>query len=222
MTDELIIDTSLDQPIPADNEWILQKAENIINEAIKKKDAEIALSACEQLIKISKLSGIGLAKLLYLLKANWEVFERHDTFEEVAYTRFGKHRHTIDRYLAVYEQLFIADNVPEQYKKDIQQQAIRMQDYIASALKQGEEINNDEWEKLAHAPDINTVLKVLREDVRGKPPRKGSLQLWIDDLGSIWATFERDRFFIGSLEVDSDEEAVQKAIERIKKGAGIL
>ena len=65
MTDELIIDTSLDQPIPADNEWILQKVEAIINEAIEKKDAEIALSACEQLIKISKLSGIGLAKLLY-------------------------------------------------------------------------------------------------------------------------------------------------------------
>jgi hypothetical protein len=222
MTDELIIDTSLDQPIPADNEWILQKAETIINEAIEKKDAEIALSACEQLIKISKLSGIGLAKLLYLIKKNWDVFERHDTFEEVAYTRFGKHRHTISRYLAVYSELFVKNTIPEQFKEDIQQQAIRTQDYIAAALKQGEEISEEEWEKLAHAPDINTVLKILREDVRGKPPRKGSLQLWVDDLGSIWATFEGDRFFIGSLEVDSDEEAVQKAIERIKKGSGIL
>lgn len=222
MNDELIIDTSLDQPIPADNEWILQKAENIINEAIEKKDAEIALSACEQLIKISKLSGIGLAKLLYLLKANWEVFKRHDTFEEVAYTRFGKHRHTIDRYLAVYEELFIKDNIPDQFKNDIQQQAIRTQDYIAAALKQGEEISNDEWEKLAHAPDINTVLKVLREDVRGKPPRKGSLQGWIDDLGNVWAEYNGERSFAGSLEVDSDVEAVQMLIARIKKGGGIL
>ena len=119
-------------------------------------------------------------------------------------------------------QLWLKELKPERYKEDIQQQAIRMQDYIAAALKQGEEINEEEWEKLAHAPDINTVLKVLREDVKGKPPRKGSLQLWMDDLGSMWATFEGEKFFVGSLEVDSDEEAVQKAIERIKKGAGIL
>jgi DNA modification methylase len=44
----------------------------------------------------------------------------------------------------------------------------------------------------------------------------------MDDLGSIWAAFEGNRFFVGSLEIDSEEEAVQKAIERIKKGSGIL
>jgi Asp-tRNA(Asn)/Glu-tRNA(Gln) amidotransferase C subunit len=222
MTDELIILSSLDQSLPIDTDWILNKVETIINESLEKKDAEIALVACEQLIKISGLSGVGLAKMLYLLETNWYKYERDDEFDEVAYVRFGKHKHTVGRYLAVYKELFAKDNIPEQYKKDIQQQPIRQLDYIAAALKQGEELDTNDWEKLAHAPDINTVLKVLREDVRGKPPRKGSLQLFMDDLGSLWATFEKDRFFVGSLEVDNEEEAVQKAIERIKKGAGIL
>ena len=222
MTDELSILGSLDQPLVVDNEWILQRAEEIVQEALTKHNVEIALNACEQLIKVSKLSGVGLAKLYYLLKERWDEFGTNTKFDEVAFERLGNHKHTIERYVKVYEHLFISNEVPEEYREHIQQHSIKSQIPIANALAQGEEINDDAWSKLSIAPDYNTVLKIVREDIKGLPPRKGSLQLWMDDLGSIWAFFDGERLFVGSLEIDSDDEAVQKAIERIKKGCGIL
>jgi hypothetical protein len=218
---ELILSGSLDQSILADDKQILNRIEEIILESVEKKNAYIALNACRSLIQISKISGTGLAKAIYLLNKNWNEYDAGE-FDEVVYSYLGLHKQTVKCYLAVYKQLFVGNSVPLDVKELIQQHNIKVQVPIALALEQGYEISNDEWKKLAQAPDLNTASKILREDIKGKPPRKGSLQLWVDDLGSIWATFEGDRFFIGSLEVDSDEEAVQKAIERIKKGSGIL
>jgi len=221
MTDELIIDTSLDQPIPTDNEEILQRIEEIIRKSVEEHNAYTALDACKILVQVSKVSGVALAKALYLIEKNWNEYNETDKFEDVVYIYIGLHKHTVERYTVLWK-MYAEKLIPDKVSEDIQQHNIKSQIPIALALEQGYEINNDEWEKLAHAPDISTVLKVLREDVRGKPPRKGSLQLWMDDLGSIWAAFEGNRFFVGSLEIDSEEEAVQKAIERIKKGSGIL
>jgi len=221
MTDELIIDTSLDQPIPTDNEEILQRIEEIIRKSVEEHNAYTALDACKTLVQVSKVSGVALAKALYLIEKNWNEYNETDKFEDVVYIYIGLHKHTVERYTVLWK-MYAEKLIPDKVSEDIQQHNIKSQIPIALALEQGYEINNDEWEKLAHAPDISTVLKVLREDVRGKPPRKGSLQLWMDDLGSIWAAFEGNRFFVGSLEIDSEEEAVQKAIERIKKGSGIL
>lgn len=221
MTDELAILTGLDQPIPADNKEILERIEEIIQQSVKEHNAYKALDACKTLVKVSKVSGLALAKALYLIEKNWASYGEEETFEEVAYVYIGLHKHTVERYTVLWK-MYAEKLIPDNVSEVIQQHNVKAQIPIARALEQGYEIDDTEWQKLSEAPDLTTVEKIIREDVKGKPPRKGSLQLWIDDLGSMWATFEGDRFFVGSLEVDSDEEAVQKAIERIKKGAGIL
>ncbi len=221
MTDELLVLTGLDQPIPADIKEILQRVEEIIRKSVEEHNAYTALDACKTLVQVSKVSGVALAKALYLIEKNWDNYDETDEFEDVAYVYIGLHKHTVERYIAV-AKMYDQKLIPDGFADDMQQHNIKAQVPIALALEQGYEINDAEWEKLAHAPDLNTVSKILREEVKSKPPRKGSLQAWMDDLGSIWATYKGEKFFAGSLEVDSDEEAVQMLIERIKKGAGIL
>ena len=221
MTDELAILTGLDQPIPADNKEILERIEIIIQKSVEERNAYTALDACKTLVQISKVSGVALAKALYLIEKNWDSYDEEEEFDDIAYIYIGLHKHTVERYTILWK-MYAEKLIPENVSEIIQQHNVKAQIPIARALEQGYEIDDAEWQKLSQAPDLTTVEKIIREDVKGKPPRRGSLQLWIDDLGSMWATYACGRFFVGSLEVDSDEEAVQKAIERIKKGAGIL
>ncbi len=221
MTDELLVFSGLDQPIPADSTEILQRVEEIIRRSVEERNAYTALDACKTLVQVSKISGLALAKALYLIEKNWSNYDETDKFEDIAYIYIGLHKHTVERYTVLWK-MYAEKLIPDNISEEIQQHNVKAQIPIALALEQGYEIDDAEWEKLAHAPDLTTVSKILREEVKGKPPRKGSLQAWIDDLGSIWALYKGERFFVGSLEIDSEEEAVQMLIERIKKGAGIL
>lgn len=221
MDDDVLLLTGLDQSINTDNDWALRRIEEIIEKSVAEHNAYMALDACKSLVQISKISGLALAKALYLVAQNWEKYEVEDEFEDVAYTYIGLHPHTITRYLSLWK-MYDKNLIPEKYAGEIQQHNVKAQIPIALALEQGYEIEDDDWKRLANAPDLNTVSKILREDVKGKPPRKGSLQLFIDDVGSLWAYYDDERSFVGSLEVDSDEDSVKKSIERIIKNAGIL
>lgn len=219
--DELMILGGLDQPIQTDNSWVLSQIEEIVRQSIEKHDAYLALNACKQLIQVAKLSGLGLAKGLYLIKSNWPAYNMEEEFEEVAYVHIGLHPATIDRYVETFAMLE-SGIVPEDVKEDLQQLNIKSLIPIAKAWKQGYEISDDEWQELADAPDFNTIGKIIREDIKNKPPRAGSLMLVEDKIGTLWAFMDGERYFVGSLEVSSDEPAVQSAIERIRRNAGIM
>lgn len=220
-TDELLVIGSLDQPIPTDNDWVLKQIENIVEQAIEKNDPYIAINAFGQLYKVAKLAGLGLAKGLYLLKESWYKFNLDDeTFKEMVYPKIGLHPATIDRYIETWEMLQTA--APEKVRGKLQQQNIKSLIPIAKAVKQGYSIDADEWEELADAPDFATIAQIVREDIKNKPPRKGSLTLVIDSIGTIWAMYEDDRKFVGSLEIKDEDSAVQKAIERIISNSGMI
>jgi hypothetical protein len=221
LNSELIIISGLDQNLPVDSLELEQRVEEIITQAIEEKDAWKALNVCKTMIEIQQLSGIGLAKALYLIKNNWSVFDLKETFEDVAFEYFGKHRFTVDRYLAVQE-MHEGEFIPNEFRDDIKQMNIKSQIPIAKALEQGVEITDEQWKKLAQAPDFSTVSKIVREDIKGAEPRKGSLMLSLDNVGSIWCFYDGERYFVGSLEVDVDEEVVMKAIKRIIDNSGIL
>jgi hypothetical protein len=221
MTDELLVFTGLDQSIPSDNDWALKRIEEILSESVEEHDAYLALDACKFLVQVSKVSGLALAKALYFIKKNWSSYELEDEFEDIAYIYIGLHKYTVERYTATWK-MYDEKLIPDKFVERIQRHNVKAQIPIANALKQGFEINENEWNKLANAPDITTVSKIIREDIKGKSPRKGSLQLYIDDLGSVWGYQDSEKEFVGSLEIDSDSDIVQKAIARIKDASGIL
>ena len=220
--DLLDITSDFDQELVTGDDWLLNKIDRVIEQAIAEHNAYIALDTCKSLKSIIKTSGLGLAKLLYLIYSNWSEFQIQEDFEEVVYEYTGLHKHTVSRYTRVWA-MYAENRVPEEYKQEILEKNIRDQIPIANALMQGYEITKADWKNLAEAPDYNAVSQVILEDVKEKPYRSNALRLVIDRMGTIWAKRgDEPRRFVGSLEINSDEPAVQQAIQRILKNTGIL
>lgn len=218
---DLLLIGDLDQAIDTDNGWMETRIDNIIKKSIAEKNAYVALDAAKTLVGIAKISSYAIAKLLYYTKKNWDVYGLKETFEEVAYDHAGIHRDNVDRYIRVWS-MFDNKLIPEEFEDEIKQRNIKDNIYLAQQLERGHEVNEKTWEKLVDAPDYNTFAHVIREEITHKPLRKGALSIYLDAKGTIWAYQDKERKFVGSLEVDSDDDIVLKAIDRIIKGAGML
>lgn len=219
--DDLLIIGSLDQPIQTNDDWLMNQIDEIMKQSIAQQNVYIALNAGKTMYAIGKAVGKGLAKLLYEVQKNWENYGISEDYGEVVFDYIGLHESNITRYIRVMEMLE-EEQIPEQYREDISQMNMRQLIPIATTLSQGYEIEDDEWEKLVDAPDLSTVSKILREDIKEKPMRKGALALYLDNEGSLWAYWNDDRYSIGTLNVHDKNEAVKKAIERITRCAGVL
>lgn len=219
--DDLMLLKGLDQSLQVDGDWVMEKIDEILKQSFEKKDVYIALNVCRQLVAVGQVSGLGLARALYYIKKNWEVYNIEESPDEIIFDYIGKHKHTVERYINIWA-LFDKDTIPPEHRETFQTGNIGLMIPIANAVAQGYEIEPETWDKLAEAPDQSTVAKIVREDVRHAEPKKGSLQLYLDTEGSIWAFYNNERFFVGNLVIESEEESVQKAIERIIRLSGIL
>jgi len=217
VNDELVLfGQGLDLSDPEEDFW-MNEVEAVLEKAFKEHDAEYALNACSNLIKIAKVSGKALAKMLYTLKRGWDMFEITDTFEEYAYPRLGLHVHTIDRYIKVEEML---RTLPEE-AQSIKDRPIGQLIPIANAVAQGYELNDEDWKRLDQAPTERDVRKAIQE-ITDKEPRKSGLTIYMDRQGSLWAQTTTEHKFIGSLEIKDDDPIVQKAITRIVDRTGVM
>jgi hypothetical protein len=224
ISDELTISSSLDQPIPVnpDNrDRLFELVEGYVKEAKSQNNPYIALNACKDLLEVSKLAGLALAKLFYELKQMWDTFDIAESFETIAHDRLGPHPHTISRYLKVWS-MFAENKIPENQKEDMMQRNIKDLIPIANAIEQGYEIKQTQWEELSEAADFSEVSDIVREEIKGKDPRKNALILTIDKVGTIFAMQEGQQYFVGSLEVSAEETPIQQAIHRIIDNAGIM
>lgn len=219
-TDLLIIDP-LDQFIDVnDDGHVLERVEQMIMDSIEKNDYNRAIHICVQLIQITKLSGLALAKSLYLIKSNWDKFGMSDNFDDTITSRTGLTKATIQRYTSVWS-MYAEEKIPKTFIDEIQQMNIKSQIPIAQALEAGYEFTEADWEEISEAPDFSTVNAKLRE-IRGKEPRSQALILMMDRDGGIKAIKQDNQIYIGWLNISDDNSIVQQAITRIEKGAGII
>jgi hypothetical protein len=224
ISDELTISSSLDQPISVnmDNrDKLFELVDGYVKEAKSQNNPYIALNACKDLLEVSQLAGLALAKMFYDLKQMWEEFDVAEEFEDIAYIYLGKHPHTINRYLRVWS-MFAENKIPNEQKDAMMGMNIKSLIPVANALEQGHEIDEDEWEEIAEASDYQEVSRIIREEVKGSDPRKNALILTIDKVGTIFAMQEGQQYFVGSLEVSAEETPIQQAIHRIIDNAGIM
>lgn len=219
-TDELLIVTSFDQSIGTDLS-ILDRIDKILDEAVKQKNAYIALNACKELVQVSKISGLGLAKMLYYVYNKWDEFEIDDAFENIVYEYVGLHKYTVHKYVRVWA-MHQENKIPAQFEKEIMQRNIKDQIPIANALVQGYKIDDEQWDQLSNASDFNEVAKIVREDIKGKEPSIDMLRLHIGAMGDIWATKGGQRRLVGALNIRDEDEIVKQAIQRIINNCGIL
>ena len=219
MTEEFSITTSLDQSLPVDIQEELDRVDIVIKQSVATKDIEIAYGLCEDYIVGMKRRGLALAKALAKIEDNWDAYNIGDNFLDTTYMYLGIHRHTVERYCKIWR---LFSYVPDKYLEDVQQMGIKSIIPIANAVSQGYELDEDDWEEVLSDSSFANVNKYIREEVKGKEPRKSGLSLSLDREGSLWAYAEDKHFFIGSLEVVDDEPIVKKAIQRIVNNSGIL
>ena len=210
----------LDQAMPIDDTAILKRVEEVVHEAIEKGDVYVALDFGKGLIQVSQLSGIALAKLFYMLRERWEIFEVGDDFDAIAYDYVGRTKATVDRYIRVWE-MYEKKLIPAEYEEDVRQKNIKDQIHIATLPAQGYEVSDDEWQDIVDAPDYNSVSAKIRE-IKGKEPSKSALLIYIDSDGNLSAQQEGETQFVGYLDVDEAGDIAEKAIQRIIRATGIL
>ncbi len=210
----------LDQSLPVDDTAILNKVDAIIEASIEMKNPYHALDFGRDLIQVSQLSGIALAKLFYLLKDIWDGFEIGDDFDTVAYAYVGRSKDTVDRYVRVWE-MYEHKLIPEEFETEIRQKNIKDQIYIASMSAQGYEPDDDEWQEIVDAPDYNSVSAQVRK-IKGKKPRKSALLIFISEDGSLTAEQKGITQYVGFLNIDESGDIREKAIQRLLRTAGVL
>lgn len=221
MNDELLVISPLDQDLSVDDDdHVLEKIEGMILQSIQEHDHHKAIHICKQLIQITKLSGLALAKSLYLLKSNWDEFDLSDNFDDVMAGSIGLHKATIQRYTSVWK-MYETNLIPDKFEDAIMQKSMKTLIPIAQALDAGYEIDDEEWEELVDAPDFSVVNAKLRE-IKGKEPRSNALILMMDREGGLKAIKNDEQVYIGFLNISDENEVVQQAITRLVKGSGIL
>jgi hypothetical protein len=218
---ELEILTSYDQTVPYDSSTVELEVSQLIEKAIQDRNVYLVIDKIKTFLGGFRANGIGLAKLLYLTKANWGQLEVSDNYADFLFETTGLSRTTVDRYISVWEKY--EDNIiPTQYQERFKLMPIKNQIPVAKALEQGYEISDTQWQNIVNAPDNNSLLAEMRI-IKGVEPRKGSLVMILKRNGDITATYEGKQTFIGWLSTNEENDPVtERCIGRIVQGAGIL
>lgn len=213
MSEDISLLSALDQPVPLpanSKEEVFNRVDEIFAEALEAKDPTIAFNAGIQLIQIGSLSGLGLAKMAYLLKTRWSEFEKEETFDDIAFELWGKSSTYINRLLSIWHM----------HEKKIAPVAIidrpiKDQQAIAKMLEQGFEPTSEEWMKLEDASDNGEVLRTIRE-IKGVEERKSSRTLVLKRSGDLVIRKGEQMAFLGWLALDNeDDELVAEGIKQI-------
>ena len=220
MTD-LLIASPLDQPLPTDNEWALQRIEAIAHDAVDKKDPIIILDALRQIIQLSKVVGLALAKGFYIAKKYWSEFDCGEEFEDAVFEHTGKSKGTVERYIRVWT-MFENKEAPKKLEESLMQRNIKDLIPIANAIDQGYKIDESTWTELAHAPDYNTVSKIVMEKVKNSTRRKGQLTLMLKRDGTIVAHMSGQQENVAWVDLENGSDICQKSVNRLLDNAGVL
>jgi hypothetical protein len=220
MTD-LMISSPLDQETPTNGDWALEMIDQKVNEAIELQDVTILFETIKRLRELAKVTGLALAKALYMVHKHWDVFGDAANFGDEVFAGTGLHQHTSERYVKVWA-MFTQNYIPEHLESDFKQKNIKDLIPIANALYQGYEIEDDDWEELAASPDYASVAKVVRDNIKHAEPRKNSLRLFLKRDGTVMCYKGQQQEPVAWLDVTSDSKLIQQAVERIKKNSGML
>jgi hypothetical protein len=198
---------------------VMNGIDTVLEDLWQTNNLSKALGVVSVMDKISKVSGLAKAKLLHGMDRWYSETKqeeiRGDTFVDAVEADTGTTPVTTKRYVTVWKYIDEC-TIP----KDVQNR--RMDDLIkiSTVLEHGYDFSKENWKELAKASNSSDVAEILRK-ITGKSPRKSGMQIVIDRNGTISAYKNETKYFVGYLEISSENEVVQKAIRRIIDTAGI-
>lgn len=226
MTDDdlIIIENDYDASLNSREE--IDQVGSMVDETLKRasdeKSIEPALAGLVLLRKIAQSSVLGMGRFIYGIYQNWEDYEdvAGEDFFDFMYERTGLTRTTINRHIDIQEML---QEVPEKYKNQVEQLKFNYLRPMSALPKAGYLIADQDWKRFVQAGDAAEVRTLCRQ-IKGKPRRSSMLSIWINKDGTLQCLLQEEEKLkvIGYLDINNQDETVQKAVQRIIKNTGML
>jgi hypothetical protein len=173
------------------------------------KEIKSALIAMDN---VSSVSGIAKAKLLWHWRLWWEETKqsekRNDKFEDMVESDIGTVPITTRRYTLTWQ--YIEDCL---IPKEVQFRCMDDLIKITHTLDNDYDISKENWKELARASNSADVREILRK-IKKQPPRKSGTQKVLTRDGSLNLYDKDGKHFVGYLEINSEDEVVQKFLRQ--------
>lgn len=204
----------------------LAGVDSVLNQIQDSGDFEIGANTIRSMSSIGHAIGISKAKLLHGMWNLWQDQMQAKTedsfFEYVADFAGMNNRVVVQRYIQAWDAVLFA---PKEHQQEMLAQPMKNLNALGSAIAQGFELSDDQWDKVASTSNNSEFLKVM-QNVKGAAPRKSSLTIYLEKNGDLMAIMGNEIISIGYLDVNNlerDETGIlRKSIERITKNTGII
>lgn len=200
-------------PVAKVHKDFLSRIDEVVERAVEAQDLTIIETAMAGLVSISQISGIGLAKFLYVTKFQWDNFNRRDSWLDWAMDNRGIVKATVDRYYRVWAML-VSGDIPREYAKKFETMPIGCLIPIGTMWGQKYVPTSSQWSKLANAPDPSTVNKVIRE-IKGVEPKENSLQIEWDAEAKSVTGWKNGKPHVVYLQYDENDEVITAMLSRL-------
>lgn len=194
--------------------------DNVLTDLEKTLDFQNVDTTIDTLLGLQRLSGKSLAKLLSGASKWWSTSSTTagKSFEDHMESRHGLKGVTINRYITVWDCIEMGE-IPS----DVAVRPMRELIPIAKTLAHGHKIEKKQWEKIVKATGLGEISDILR-NIKNKPPRKSSTQIYMSRDGSLNAWKNNKKTFLGWLDMEAYQknEDAKKAIDRILDSSGVI
>jgi hypothetical protein len=216
-------------PITSNDFAQLDEVDIVIARSIASGDPLIASDYGLQLGRAAAIKSLALAKLLFGIQSNWELFQAagiEDDYENFVSAHLGITEQTARKYPAMWKAIFANDFVSDEIKLRLQSKPIKELLLLTAAVEEGS-LTNDELETVIVA-DESKIRDMIKE-ARGKQTSSKS-SIYISILmrdtnkykrGTIIATQNGVQESRGWLDLDTEGFGL-KAVARIINSAHIM
>lgn len=206
----------------------LQEVDEIIVRSVASGDPLIAAEYGLSLTRAAAMKGLALAKLLYGIRTNWELFQAagvEDEFENFAEAHIGVSPQTARKYSDMWRSIFESEFVADEIKEQLRSKPIKELLLITAAVEEGS-FTDEELRTVVVADESkirdmvavargkqstsSNAIKILLQVRDGKHPR-----------GTLISSYQGSTEVIGFLKMDLEGPA-QKAIARIINSAHLI
>lgn len=213
--------TTLDQLVDVDR---------ILVRSLTAGDPLIATAYGVELKRSMAMKGLALAKLLYGIRLNWDMYMASgidDEYENFVEAQMGVSAQTARKYADMWGSIFAADYVPEEVKQQLQSKPINTLMMIAPAVEEGS-LDEEDLQTVLVADD--SKIRELVREARGRKTSSASaivLSIQIRNgkhpRGTVLATQNGVTQSIGKLNLDFDpSDFAHRAVARIVNSSHML
>lgn len=202
-----------------ETESIFVLVDHKVDSAIAQHDIGIIIKEIAQLRVGARIVGMSLVRVLGRIAENWEAFGINEPMRDYIYAETGLLAVTVDRYVNVYRMLQLA---PPPVAAVLEHRNVKELIPIGNMIAQGWQLEDAEWKEVADAETYSNITEITRR-LKNQPPRKSGLVLWMErESGAVFAFHDNERHYVGTMDINSDDPIVKKAIERLCKNGGVL